>query len=462
MNKLTPQIGLRAATILVVSVIVGSGVFKKIAPMSAELGSPLLLILCWILAGFISLAGALSTAEMASMFPDSGGEYNYFQKIYGRFFAFLYGWGNFTVMKSAAIAALAYIFAQSFNSLIPLPELNASFSVFGINLLDNFSVKFLASFLIAALSYLNFRGVTFAEGLSSWLTYLMFIAVAIFIVFGLTSEQGSWQNLTQKSVHFDESKLEGWGILKALTIASLGAFWGYEGWNHIGYIGEEVKNPQKNLPLSLGFGTIIVIVIYVLLNIVFAYILPIDFFIDLNQTPNKIAAVEVANKLWGSGGVIFVACLILVTTLNSTNSSILMSARILYAMARDGLFFKKAASIHNIYKTPDVAIALQAIWSILLIWSGSFDQLTDMLVFASFIYYGATALGVVILRIKSPEIERKYKVVGYPFIPLFFVLFCVLLLIITIFNQPYEALMGLGLVFSGIPFYWFWQRNGKI
>lgn len=458
MSKLTPKIGLRAATILVVSVIIGSGVFKKIAPMSAELGSPLLVILCWVLAGFISLAGALSTAEMASMFPDSGGEYTYFQKIYGRFFAFLYGWGNFTAIKTASIAALAYIFAQSFNSLIPLPEINIDYSFWGIHIFDNFSIKLLASSLVIVLSFLNFRGITAAESLSKVLTYVIFIAVVLFVIFGLSSEQGSFENLTKKSLTFDETKLQGWGILKAMMIASLGAFWGYEGWNHIGYIGEEVKNPQKNLPLALGIGTGIVIIIYVLLNVVYVYILPIDFFIQLNETPNKIAAVEVANKIFGSWGMLFVACLILVTTSNATNSTIMMSARIFYAMSRDGLFFKKAASIHPIYKTPDVAIFIQALWSILLIWSGSFDQLTDMLVFASFIYYGSTALGVIILRIKSPEIERKYKIIGYPYVPIFFVLFCILLLFVTIFNQPYEAMVGLGLIATGIPFYWFWKK----
>ena len=460
MTKLEAKIGLRSASILVVSVIVGSGVFKKIAPMSAELGSPLLLILCWILAGIISLFGALSTAEMASMYPNSGGEYQYFQKIYGRFFAFTYGWGNFTVMKSAAIAALAYIFAESLNSLVHFPVIAFEFNLFGINFLENASIKIIASGLILILTWFNFRGVTVAEKLSNGLTYLMFAAVLIFIVFGLSSGIGSWTNLTQKSLNFDHSKLEGWGILKAMTIASLGAFWGYEGWNHIGYIGEEVKNPKKNLPLALTFGTLTVILIYVMLNLVFAYTLPIDYFIGLNDLPNKIAAVEVANKLWVGVGGVFIAGLIVVTTLNSTNSSILMSARILYAMARDGLFFKKADSVHKNYHTPDVALWMQAFWSVLLVWSGSFDQLTDMLVFASFIYYGATALGVIILRIKSPHEERKYKVPLYPFIPVVFVIFCILLLAITILNQPQEALFGLFLIFSGTPFYFFW-RNRK-
>lgn len=459
MSKLTPKIGLRAATILVVSVIVGSGVFKKIAPMSAELGSPILVIVCWILAGIISLAGALSTAEMASIYPDSGGEYAYFQKIYGRFFAFLYGWGNFTVMKTASIAALAYIFAQSFNSLVPLSDFNLSFTIFGINILDNFSIKIVASSLIIMLSLLNYRGITVAESLSSVLTYLMFGAVLLLIIFGFSSSQGSFENLTQESSHFDNTSLEGWGLAKAMMLASLGAFWGYEGWNHIGYIGEEVKNPQRNLPLALGFGTGIVILIYVLLNMVFLYTLPIDYFIQLYETPNKIAAIEVANQILGKIGVLFVGCLILVTTLNATNSTIMMSARIFYAMSRDSLFFKKASSVHPKFQTPYFSLFIQAIWSILLIWSGSFDQLTDILVFASFIYYGSTALGVIILRIKSPNLERKYNVVGYPFVPAFFVIFCLFLLIITIYNQPNEALMGLGLITTGIPFYLFWKKN---
>lgn len=454
MIKLTAKIGLRSAIILVVSVIVGSGVFKKIAPMSAELGSPILVILCWILAGLISLAGALSTAEMASMFPDSGGEYKYFQRIYGRFFAFLYGWGNFTVMKSAAIAALAYIFAQSFNSLIALPNYETN-----LFFLQNSSIKILASCLIILLSFLNFRGLTFAENLSNWLTYLMFFAVIIIIIGGFFSGNGNIQNLTRNSSHFDVNKLEGIGLLKAMTIASLGAFWGYEGWNHIGYIGEEVKNPKKNLPLALGFGTLIVIIIYVFLNVVFAYILPIDAFISLNNEPNKIAAVEVANKIWGNFGGVFVAGLIMVTTLNSTNSSILMSARILYAMARDGYFFKQVNSIHALFQTPDKAIFIQAIWSIILVWSGTFDQLTDMLIFASFIYYGATALGVIILRYKEPKIPRTYKVIGYPFVPAIFLIFSLLLLVITTLNQPKEALFGLGLIATGIPFYLFWRRK---
>ena len=457
MEVLKPKIGLSTATFLVVSVIIGSGVFKKLAPMSQELGSPLLVILCWVVAGLISLAGALSTAEMVSMFPNSGGEYFYFQKVYGRFFSFMYGWASFTVIKTSSIAALAYIFAQSLNSLFPLPIINGATSFLGIAISQGLFIKLLASLLIIALTLLNYRGAQFATKLSTVLTYLMLTSIVAFIAIGFGSSQGSFNNINAASQLPNAPDLHGFSLLKALFVASLGAFWGYEGWNSVAYVGEEIKNPKRNLPLALGIGTLIVMTSYVLLNIVFVYILPIDYFIQL--TPNKIAAVEVAGKLGGPIGMVLVASLIVVTTLNATNSTILTSARMMYAMARDKLFFYKAANVHPKYNTPDIALFIQAFWAIALVFSGSFDQLTDMLVFASFIFYGSTALGVIILRVKHPEYERKYKVIGYPFVPGLFLLFCAALFVITILNKPYEAIWGLSLIATGFPVYWWLNRK---
>jgi APA family basic amino acid/polyamine antiporter len=460
MTQLKPKVGTRAAIFLVVSVIIGSGVFKKIAPMSQELGSPSLVLLCWIAAGLISLAGALSTAEMVSLYPNSGGEYFYFQKIFGRFFSFLCGWSSFTVSKTAAISALAYIFAQSINSIAPLPELVNEEIASSSFLLDNLSIKVLASLMIAGLTYLNYRGVHVAEKISRVLTYFMLLAIGTMVITGLTSSHGTLENFNSSGPadHFNKS-LEGWGLVKAMFIASLGAFWGYEGWNNIAYIGEEIRDPKKNLPRALLSGTLIVISAYVLLNAVFLYVLPIDRFIEMNANPNTIAAVEVASVITGNTGSILVAGLIVVTTFNATNSSILMSARIVYAMARDRLFFPSAASVHPAYNTPDVALLLQGIWAIMLVFSGTFDQLTDMLVFAAFIFYGASALSVILMRIRHPEMERTYKVFGYPYIPVFFCLFSLGLFIMTIINQPKEAFWGLVLIGSGIPFYLWFNRT---
>ncbi len=457
-NQLQPKLGLRAASFLVISVIIGSGVFKKIAPMAQELGTPWLILLCWLIAGIVSLAGALCTAELVSMYPNSGGEYNYFQKIYGRFFSFLYGWASFSVIKTAAISALAYIFAQSLNSLLSLPVLDSDISFLGLHLFENLSIKLLAASLILLLTLLNYRGVQFAEKLSSVLTYAMLAAIAFFLVVGFGSDKGSMTHLTTSANGFG-SELNGWTLMKALFLASLGAFWGYDGWNNIAFIGEEIKNPKRNLPLALGLGTLGVMAVYVMFNFVFLYVMPIDFFIQLNATPNKIAAVEVAGQLSVTVGMALVASLILVTTMNSTNSSILMSARMLYAMSRDKTFFKQAASVHPTYNTPDKALFIQAIWAILLLFSGSFDQLTDMLVFAAFLFYAATAVGLIYLRIKLPNMERGYKVIGYPVVPILFLLFCITICIMTLINQPFEALMGLALIGSGLPVYWWLGRE---
>jgi len=458
-NQLQPKLGLRAASFLVISVIIGSGVFKKIAPMAQELGTPWLILLCWLMAGIVSLAGALCTAELVSMYPNSGGEYNYFQKIYGRFFSFLYGWASFAVIKTASISALAYIFAQSLNSLFPLPVLDSDISFLGLHVFENLSIKLLAALLILLLTLLNYRGVQFAEKLSSVLTYAMLAAIAFFLVVGFGSDKGSMTHLTTPAKGFSVD-LNGWTLMKALFLASLGAFWGYDGWNNIAFIGEEIKNPKRNLPLALGLGTLGVMAVYVLINFVFLYVMPIDFFIQLNETPNKIAAVEVAGQLSGNVGMALVASLILVTTMNSTNSSILMSARMLYAMARDKTFFKQAESVHPRYNTPDKALFIQAVWAILLLFSGSFDQLTDMLVFAAFLFYAATAVGLIYLRIKVPNMERGYKVIGYPVLPIMFLLFCITICVMTLINQPFEAMMGLALIASGLPVYW-WLGKAK-
>ena len=456
MQKLPSSVGLRSAIFLVIGSILGSGVFKKVAMMSATLQSPGWVLFCWVLAGLISLAGALCTAEMCSLFPNSGGEYFYFQKVYNRFFAFIYGWAQLAVVKTASIAALAYIFAESFNSIIPLPEWTLAIGKWAV--IDNIGVKLLASLLIIVLSYINYRGLRHAEKLGNFMTVLMLSAAAVIIIAGCCSSSGAFVHLTTSGVHAGQG-MKGWTLIKAIIIASLGAFWGYEGWNCVGFIGEEVRNPKKNLPLALGIGTLVIMLVYLLLNTVYLYVLPIDSLIKVNETHNQIAAVEVMKAIWGRPGQLFVAVLILVTTFNATNATILTAARVYYAMARDRLLFRQAATVHPVYQTPSVSLFLQAIWSVLLVWSGTFDQLTDMLIFSAFIFYGASALAVFIMRRRAPGMPRVYKVIGYPLVPFLFCLFCLLLIGVTLMNQPREALSGLGLIATGIPFYWYWTRK---
>lgn len=462
-GQLLRTITLSSATILVVSSVIGSGVYKKVAPMSEGLMSPSLVLWAWILAGVISLTGALSNAEIAGMMAGSGGEYLYFKKIYGRFTAFMYGWATFAVIKTASVSSIAYVFAQSFNSLIPLPHLPESIekmSVLGIfTPFDNFGVKVLTILLIIALTWLNTRGLKGGEWLSNSITKLVIVGLAIIVISGLFFGGGSLTNFSTPSVNYVSRSWYDFDLIKAVFGAMLAAFWAYEGWNTVGFLGGEIQNPNRNLPLALFFGLLIIMGAYALVNFTYLYVLPMDDIIAIRKAQNQIAAVEVIRHFAGGLGATILSCLILVTTFGCTNSTILMPPRIYQVMAEDGIFFKGAERIHPETNTPNVAMWIQCVWACLLVLSGSFDQLTDMLIFAAFFFYGATAAGVFILRIREPNAERPYKVWGYPVVPAIFVLFCITLIIVTCFSNPREAGMGVVLMLTGVPFYLYWNKQ---
>jgi APA family basic amino acid/polyamine antiporter len=462
-GQLIRSLSLFAAFMLTVSSVIGSGIYKKVAPMSVELLSPSLVLLCWVLAGLITLCGALSNAEIASMLADSGGEYVYYRKIYNKFFAFLYGWTSFTVIRSASLASIGYVFAQSFNALLPLPQFPdaiAGISIFGVfTPFHNFGVKALTIGLILVLTTINYRGLKGGEGLSRYVLILVTAVIAIIVLLGLTIGGGSLQNLQVNAAEYVSRPWYDAGLIKAMFAALLAAFWAYEGWATTGYLGGEIKNPNRNLPLALVFGVLFVMGVYVCVNFTYLYVLPIDQIVEVGKTQNTIAAVVVVQHILGNPGVLFISLLILLTTFGATNTTALMPPRLYYAMAKEGVFFKGAAFIHPTYNTPSKAFVIQAIWASVLVLSGSFDQLTDMLVFASFIFYGATSLGVFILRHKMPDAPRPYKAWGYPVVPALFIIFCVALVVITLMTKPREALLGLGLMFTGVPFYYYWSRK---
>jgi len=462
-GKLVQSLGLFSAFILTVSSVVGSGIYKKVAPMSAELLSAEWVIICWILAGIITLFGTLSNAEVAGLLADSGGEYVYFKKVYNKFFAFIFGWTTFTVIRSAAVASIGYVFAHSFNTLILLPTLPDSLvqvSILGIfSPFDNFGVKVLTVLLIIGLSYVNYRGLRLGEGLSKIVLLIVVISIFLIIISGLTIGGGSLHNFTTPATGFVHRSFFSSGFIQGIFAAMLAAFWAYEGWSATGYIGGEIKNPYRNLPLALVLGVLFTMLLYVAVNFTYLYVLPMDELISVHSSQNTIAAVAVVKKYLGETGGIFIAVLVLITTFGCTNATLLAPPRLYYAMAREGLFFKIASHIHPKFNTPSKAILIQAVWSSILVFSGSFDQLTDMLIFAAFIFYGATTLGVFILRKKMPDANRPVKAWGYPVVPALFIIFCMTLILVTLVGKPREALIGLALIAGGLPFYWFWSRN---
>lgn len=458
-RHLVRALGFGYVVIFVVANIIGSGVYKKIAPMAAELHSSVWILVAWIVGGIITLFGALSNAEVAGLLADTGGEFVYFKKIYNRFFAFLYGWSLFTVIQTATISSLAYVFAQSLNSIILLPEILPSlhqFTVGGVFYpFQDFGVKLTAILLILLLTILNISGLKSGAGVSKAILLLVGTGLLVIVIFGL-SHMG-----VQPARFMDMNELaSGTVTLSAFYTAMLAAFWAYQGWVSVGFIGGEVKDPTRNIPKGIVMGVFIVIFVYLLVNVTYLTLLSIPQLEQIHAAGNQIAAVEAVRSFWGSGGVLFISLLILVTTLGCTNASILTGARPYYAMAREGLFFSGVTKL-NKANVPSSSLLWQGLWASVLVLSGTFDQLTDMIIFAVFIFYGATALGVFILRRKMPQANRPYKVWGYPWVPGIFILFCIGLFINTIATRPREAAIGVVLILLGIPVYLLLQRKNS-
>jgi APA family basic amino acid/polyamine antiporter len=465
-SGLLTRLGLFTAVMIVISSMIGSGVFKKIAPMSMELGTPGLILLCWLIPGIITMIGAATNAEIAGLIAEPGGQYVYFKKMYGDAFAFLYGWSCFSVIQSASIASIAYVFAESVNAVIPLPHLSAGMeqvTIFGIfSPFQGFGVKGLTILTIIFLTTANYLGVIIGGAITNVFTGLKILGIVIIIILGLTISNGTVQNLTPFLNKPDFQYGSGLGLFGAMFAAMLAAFWAYDGWNNIGYLGGEIKNPKRNIPLSLFGGVALVIVIYLAINTAFLYVMPVDEIISISNSEHSIIAIEVMRKFLGYGGALFISVLIMVSTFGTTNGTILASSRIYFAMAKDKLFFQSAGAHHSKFKTPHISLLIQGLWASLLVLSGTFDQLTDMLIFASFIFYGAGAFGVFILRRKMKDTPRVYKVPGYPVLPFIFVLFCVTLVVVTIIQNPRDAGIGLSLVLIGIPFYLFWNKRKSL
>lgn len=460
---LTKSFGLKMAIIIVMSAIIGSGVFKKVAPMSQLLLDPWWVIIAWLLAGIIILFGVLSIAELGAMFPHSGGAFSWLEKIYGKLISFLYGWACFTVIQTAAISSIAFVFAGALNTFIPLPHLSTaweSFTVLGLHPFYNFGAKLAACLLIIALTIVNIRGTKKGGNLSFVFTILISVSIILVIIAAFSSHVGSLQTFQSASINYPKEGFETVTFLSAMVLAMRSAFWGYEGWIALGFIGEEIEDSHKNLPRALVTGISIIIILYLLINTAYLYVMPIDEMLaSINMDENNIAAVLVVNKLLGQGGSFIISGMILISTLGCTNATILVSSRIYYAMARKGMFFKKAALTHAQNNTPYNALIYQCVWACILVFSGSFDMLTDMLIITGFMFFGLVVFGVIWLRIKRKEIVRPYKTPGYPFVPAIFVLFCLVLLIVSFSESPGKSIIGIGLVLSGLPFYFYWKRK---
>lgn len=458
-GQLKEKLGTFSALMVVLSAMIGSGIFKKISAMSSELHHSGWVLLAWACAGLITLMGSLSNAEVAGMIAKPGGQYVYFQAMYGKLFAFLFGWSSFTVIQTATAASVAYVFAESLNSLylLPvLPENLANWTIFTISDFElkpfhNFGVKSMACLLVLLLSAVNYRGIDYGEKISNFFGATVVIGVLLIIVFAFTKGENS--NVLQLE-SFTKTDIS----MSVFFSAMMAAFWAFEGWNNVGFLGGEIKNPKRNIPIALGLGTLIVMGLYLAVNAAFFKIGDIAFYEEVHKNENAIAAVVAMDSIWSLGGV-FISVLILFSTFNSTNNSLMTAPRIYYTMSSDGLFLKSAGKVHAKFMTPHRSIVYQLFWCLVLIISGSFDMLTNMLVFVAFIFYGCGAFGVLVLRKKMADTPRPFKVPLYPIIPLIFTLFSAFLVFYSISESSGNAIIGLLLVASGIPVYYWYKKK---
>ena len=469
MSGFKRSLSLNTTIALVIGGVIGSGIFMKPALMASQLGSPILLISVWIFAGIITLFGALSNAEVAAMFPETGGQYVFFKKMYGDAFAFLYGWASFAVFNTAGNASIAYVFSQYTNYFVELPHFSAAIEktiffhipfVGNIYPLENFGVKILTVLLIVLLTLVNYLSVSYSGALQRVLTSLKAIAIVLLIGGILFSGKGSLHNIVTSM----PSMPHGWALVSAYMAAIAGAFWAYDGWNNITFVAGEIKDPQKNIPKSLFLGLSFCIVIYVLVNLAYIYVLPID-----KMAASPFVASDSATITWGLIGGGIIAAMVMLSTLGTTNSNVLATARVTYAMSEENRWFAWAGKPQKKFNTPGNALILNAIWTCVLIFSGSFDMLTDMLIFVSWFFYGMSTLGVFLLRKKLHDTPRFYKVWGYPIVPLLFVVFVAFFLCSTLYTDItnykngttpiINSLLGTIITCIGIPIYYFSKKK---
>lgn len=448
---------------LVIGSVIGTGVFLKAAVMTQLLGHPSSVLWAWVIAGVLSFAGVLVYAELGVIFPNAGGEYVYLRASYGDVVAFCYGWMRFLVGSSGTIASLAIGFAI-FSSALLGPGtvwVEHHFRLLGQNIDWRFgSQQIVAITVVLVVSAINALGVSTGGRLQSLLTFLKALGIlAIVVGVFAFSRPAVWDNLTSSVVASLQTSSSAFGT------AMLAALWAYNGWNQMPMVAGEVNHPERNLPRALIFGMAVVIALYLLANLAYFAALPAAAVASSSSTqyPDALPAATKAAQIFGGAmGVKLVSIIFLVSTLGALHGAILTCARVPFAMARDGLFFSGLGKLSDGTKAPVVAIAAQAGWSCVLAVSGTFDQVTDYVIFASWVFYALAAFSIFIFRRKMPEVARPYKTIGYPVVPIVFVLFAVWLVINTLRARPVESLAGVVLTLSGLPVYLYFRWRQRL
>ncbi len=470
MTKLTSSnvtlirgLGLVAAISIVIGNVIGTGVFLKTRVMTCNVGSPSLVITVWIAAGVLSLAGALTYAELASMIPKAGGEYIFLRDAYGPRWGFLYGWMQFFVARAGGLAAMAVAFAIFLNDLAggSINKVLFSGNFLGTGFSFN-TIQAVALGVIAMVTLINCAAVVVSGHVAAMLTAVKIGLVLVVAGGAFMLASGDWSHIAMKDVSnacADVASSARGGIV-GFGAAMLGALWAYNGWNDLTLVAGEVRNPQRNIPLALIGGMTIVGALYIIVNLAYFYVL----------TPSEIASIpltssvaaEVTRRFLGPVALSFISAALLASTVGTLHVGVLTGARVPYAMARDGLFFKRLSRLSTRTHVPIGALVLQAIWAGALALSGSFDALSNYSIFGLWIFYGLTTATVFVFRRRAPELARPYRTWGYPVVPALFLIATGCLLVVTIISSPRQTLTGLILIGLGLPVYYYWHKGKTV
>lgn len=460
-QEMKRELGLLDATMLVAGSMVGSGIFIVSADIVRHVGSAFWLILIWVVTGLITLMAALSYGELSAMFPKAGGQYVYLKESYNKLVAFLYGWSFFTVIQTGTIAAVGIAFAKFTAYLIPsVSDENILFTIMGLPIN---AAQVLAIATILFLTWINSRGVKNGKIIQTTLTIIKILSLLGLIVVGLLAFRSdvwsaNWAQFSpMKWVNSIENPvpISGTLLFAGITAAMVGSLFSSDAWNNVTFIAGEIKNPKRNIGLSLFLGTLIVTTIYVLTNIAYVAVLPT---VQIAFAPADRVAVSVLLYIFGSVGAIIIALMIMISTFGCNNGLILSGARVYFSMAQDGLFFKKAGHL-NRFEVPAWGLWAQCVWASALCLTGKYNELLDFVIFVVLLFYILTIAGIFILRKTRPDIPRSYKAFGYPVIPALYIVATLSIATGLLMYKTSTCGWGLLIVLIGIPVYFATQKK---
>jgi basic amino acid/polyamine antiporter, APA family len=449
MTELRRDLGLAAALAIVIGTVIGSGIFRVPQSMVLSVGSVRMVFVVWIVGGALSMAGALTYAELAAAMPGAGGEYVYLTEAYGPLWGFLYSWTQMWVAKSGSIATLATAFFEYTAYFVPQFER----IWFHVGPLPIRYGQVFGRALILFLGLVNYFGVKIGGDVQIAVTVVKVGLIAFLIVAGLLYAGGTAHETAHQA---NQSVTTTMPLFAGFIAALVGALWAYDGWNNVGMVASEVKNPGRNLPISLIFGLGAVIAIYMLANWAYFRVLTPG-----EVAAKKLVAAEMMQRVQGPVGAAIVSVAAMISIFAALNGSILSGSRVPFAAARDGLFFRSAARVHPAFRTPGVSILMLTGWSSLLVFSGKYEQLYNFVIFGSWILYAMACASVFVLRRKRPDLPRPYRTLGYPVVPLLFLVGAAVLELTTLWSSPAQSIEGIALILIGLPFYFYWRGRSR-